>query len=268
MKPRPRSSWINWIAWISLASLYLPMVAIAIFSVNISRYGLVWHGFTVDWYLRLFRNPYVLEALRNTLLLASISTAISTVIGTLMAIGIHRFPWPRGAGRFFDFCVYLPVVTPDIIFAIAAVVSFALLRSFSRWFEPGLFTMICAHVTFQVAFVELIVASRLATIGLSIEEAARDLYASSGYVLRKITLPLLAPGIAAGALIAFTLSLDDFVISFFTSGPESVTLPIFIYASLRRGVTPEIHALSTLIFLATVLLVLGAQSIMSEPKET
>ncbi len=264
---RRLSPWIGAAAGFSLVLLYLPMLAVAVFSVNTSRYGLVWRGFTMDWYVRLFHNPYVLEAARNTLVLALVSTVISTALGTLMALGMHRFPWPGWVRRVLDFCVYLPVVTPDIIFAVAAVVSFALLRVTIPLFEPGLFTMICAHVAFQIAFVELVVASRLATIGRSVEEAARDLYADAWYAMRHVTLPLLMPGIAAGALMAFTLSLDDFVISFFTAGPESVTLPIFIYASLRRGVTPEIHALSTLIFLATIVLVLTVQFIIRKPEE-
>jgi spermidine/putrescine transport system permease protein len=134
-----------------------------------------------------------------------------------------------------------------------------LLRAVSSIFNPGLLTMIVAHVTFQIAFVALVVQSRLATIGRTLEEAARDLYADTWILLRRVMLPLLMPGIVAGAMLAFTLSLDDFVISFFTAGPDSTTLPIFIFASVRRGVTPEIHALSTLIFLVTVLLVIGIE---------
>ncbi len=259
--------WVALFAVAGLALLYLPMLAVAVFSLNVSRYGLVWRGFTLDWYVRLFQNPYILDAAWNTLVLALVSTLIATVLGTLMALGMHRFPWPASFRRFLDFSVYLPVITPDIIFAVAAVTAFILLRSAWSVFEPGLFTMICAHVTFQIAFVELVVAGRLAVIGRQVEEAARDLYADSWTILRHITLPLLAPGIAAGAMLAFTLSLDDFVISFFTSGPDSVTLPIFIYSSLRRGVTPEIHALSTLIFLVTVLLVLAVQFLTRTQKE-
>jgi spermidine/putrescine transport system permease protein len=127
--------------------------------------------------------------------------------------------------------------------------------------------MIVAHVTFEVAFVALVVHSRLATIGRTVEEAARDLYAGTGGVMRRVVLPLLAPGIVAAAMMAFTLSLDDFVISFFTAGPDSTTLPIFIYASVRRGVTPEIHALSTLIFVFTILLVLGLERLTRKGKE-
>ena len=128
-------------------------------------------------------------------------------------------------------------------------------------------TMIVAHVTFQVSFVALVVGSRLATIGHSVEEAARDLYAGTWRTLRTVTFPLLAPGIVSGAMLAFTLSLDDFVISFFTSGPSSLTLPLYIYGSLRRGITPEIHALSTIVFLVTVALVFALQILSRSPKE-
>jgi len=155
--------------------------------------------------------------------------------------------------------LYLPVVTPDIILAAALVVAFSFLRLVSGIFELGMVSMIIGHVTFQIAFVALVVQSRLRSLGRDLDEAARDLYASYGYYVRRVLLPLLAPGIVAGAMLAFTLSLDDFVISFFTAGPTSQTLPLFIYASVRRGVTPEIHALSTLIFLATVLLVLMSE---------
>jgi spermidine/putrescine transport system permease protein len=153
------------------------------------------------------------------------------------------------------------VVTPDIIFAAALVVAFGLLRSVSTLFNPGLLTMIIGHVTFQIAFVAIVVHSRLALLGRTLDEAARDLYAARAQLLRRVTLPLLAPGIVAGAMLAFILSLEDFVISFFTAGPESTTLPIFIYSSVRRGVTPEIHALSTIVFLVTVVLVIGWEAL-------
>jgi spermidine/putrescine transport system permease protein len=247
--------WLKAVALITLGFLYLPMAAVAVFSVNSARYGLAWGGFTLHWYRDLFHNELVLSAARNTLILAVVSTAVATVLGTLMAIGMARFPWPRAVRGFLDFLVYLPVVSPDIIFAAALVVAFGILQSVSAVFRPGLLNMIIGHVTFQIAFVAIVVHSRLALLGPTLEEAARDLYSARLHLLRKVTLPLLAPAIVAGAMLAFTLSLEDFVISFFTAGPESTTLPVFIYASLRRGVTPEIHALSTLVFLATVVLV-------------
>ncbi|HOA74786.1 MAG TPA: ABC transporter permease [Phycisphaerae bacterium] len=260
--------WITWLALGTLAFLYVPMLAVAVASVNRGRHGFTWRGFTFAWYTRLFGNEHVLEAARNTLVLAAISTLIATVLGTALAIGMSRFPWPRWVRRYLDLAVYLPVVTPDIIFAAALVVAFSVLRVLSPMFELGLPAMIVAHVTFQVAFVALVVRSRLASIGPHIEEAARDLYADTPGLLRRVMIPLLMPGIVAGAMLAFTLSLDDFVISFFTAGPESQTLPILIYGSLRRGLSPEIHALSTLIFLVTVLLVLGLERMTWLAKES
>jgi len=243
----------------TIVLLYLPMIVVAIYSFNAAPRGFVWRGFTFDWYVRLWHSDPAWEYATNTLILAVASTAISTLLGTLLALGMNRFPWHKRVKGGFDLLVYLPVVTPDIVFAAALVVAFALLRYVATIFEPGMTTMIIAHVTFQIAFVAMVVQARLATFGRTLEEAARDLYASTGYLMRRVTLPLLAPGIFAGAMLAFTLSLDDFVISFFTKGPDSTTLPIWIHAEFRRGITPLHHALSTIIFLTTVLLVLGLE---------
>jgi len=255
------------VAVATLAFLYLPLLAVAALSFNSSRFGTAWQGFTLRWYLQLSRNGVVLSAAANTLILALVSTAVSTVLGTALAIALDRFPWPRWMRRAVDAVVYVPVVTPDIVFAVGMLLAFETARRFLGGLHLGMGTMMMAHVTFQISFVALTVGSRLATIGRSVEEAARDLYASSFYAMRRVTFPLLAPGVVAGAMLAFTLSLDDFVISFFTSGPSSVTLPLYIYGSLRRGITPEIHALSTVVFLATVALVFLAQLFSRSPKE-
>jgi spermidine/putrescine transport system permease protein len=243
----------------TMGFLYLPLVAVAVFSVNATRYGLVWKGFTLDWYLKLIQNEFILEAAWNTLVLAVVSTVVATILGTILAIGMDRFPWSRRTNTFLDLVLHIPVVIPDIILAAALVVAFGLLRAASSLFEPGLFNMIIGHITFQISFVALVVRSRLVTIGRDVEEAARDLFASTPYLLWRVTLPLLLPGIVAGAMLAFTLSLDDFVISFFTAGPDSVTLPLFIFAAVRRGVTPQIHALSTLVVLITVVMIIGME---------
>jgi spermidine/putrescine transport system permease protein len=250
---------ITAMAIFTMGFLYLPLAAVAVFSVNATRYGLVWRGFTLDWYTKLIQNEFILEAAWNTLVLAVVSTVVATVLGTVLAIGMDRFPWNRKANTFLDLVLHIPVVIPDIILAAALVVAFGLLRAASSLFEPGLFNMIIGHITFQISFVALVVRSRLVGIGRDVEEAARDLFAGTSYMLRRITLPLLAPGIVAGAMLAFTLSLDDFVISFFTAGPESVTLPLFIFAAVRRGVTPQIHALSTLVVLITVVMIIGME---------
>lgn len=255
-----RRNWIiQSISLATIAFLYLPLFGVAVFSVNAAPRGLVWKGFTLDWYVKLFDNEMILSSAWNTLLLAVISTLIATVIGTLLAIGLSRYPWGKKTNTFLDVVLHIPVVIPDIIMAGALVVAFGMLRAVSEIFEPGLFNMIIGHITFQIAFVALVVKSRLASIGHDIEEAARDLFASNWYLMRKVMIPLMMPGIVAGAMLAFTLSLDDFVLSFFTAGPESQTLPLFIYAAVRRGVTPQIHALSTLIVLITVILVIVAE---------
>lgn len=251
----------------TLVFLYLPLLAVAAMSLNAARFGVAWKGLSFRWYAQLAGNEVVLAAAGNTLLLAAVSTLIATVLGTLLAIGLERFPWPRWMRRVVDGVVYVPVVTPDIVFAVGMLLAFEAVRQVLGGLRLGMGTMIVAHVTFQISFVALVVGSRLATIGRSVEEAARDLYAGTWRALRTVTFPLLAPGIVAGAMLAFTLSLDDFVISFFTSGPSSLTLPLYIYGSLRRGITPEIHALSTIVFLVTVALVLVLQLLSRSPKE-
>jgi spermidine/putrescine transport system permease protein len=251
----------------TLVLLYLPLLAVAALSLNASRYGTSWQGFSFTWYLKLATNDVVLGAAVNTLFLAAVSTVAATVLGTLLALGLERFPWPRWMRRVIDGAVYIPVVTPDIVFAVGMLLAFEAVRGIASGLRLGMGTMIVAHVTFQISFVALVVMSRLAGVGRTVEEAARDLYAGTWYALRRVTFPLLAPGVVAAAMLAFTLSLDDFVISFFTSGPSSVTLPLYIYGSLRRGITPELHALSTIIFLVTVSLVLILQLLIKTKEE-
>ncbi|UQZ89660.1 spermidine/putrescine ABC transporter permease PotC [Deltaproteobacteria bacterium Smac51] len=255
------------VAIASLIFLYIPSVAVAVFSVNNAKYGLTWKGFTWKWYEMLFQNEIILEAALNSLFVALVSTAVATLLGTALALGLDRFPWPRRLGKVMDLLVHLPVVTPDIILAAALVVTFSVLRNISSSFDMGMLTLVLGHITFQISFVTLVVRSRLASLGRDIDEAARDLYASGTYLFFRVTLPLLMPGILAGAMLAFTLSLDDFIISFFTHGPDSVTLPIYIYSSVRRGISPEIHALSTLVMLATVILVIVAERVSRFRKE-
>jgi spermidine/putrescine transport system permease protein len=244
--------------------LYIPLLCVAIFSVNASKYGLDWGGFTLSWYGKMFNNEAILRATMNTFILAVVSTLLSTILGTMLAIGMYRFPWKKKTLSKLDTLLHLPVVTPDIIFAVALVIAFSVIRSLTGLFELGMASMIVGHVTFQISFVALVVRGRMELIGHEVEEAAYDLYADHKRVLFKVLLPLLKPGIMAGAMLAFTLSLDDFVISFFTAGPKSTTLPLFIYASLKRGVTPEIHALSTVVMILTIILVTVMQRITAK----
>ncbi|MBM3876921.1 MAG: ABC transporter permease [Verrucomicrobia bacterium] len=229
------------------AFLYAPLLVVVLFSFNASRFGTGWHGFTLQWYRALWENNLALDAAKNTLLLAAASTGISTVLGTMLGVGLaRRF---RGAGL-VQRALYLPVFIPDVVLAASLLLFLGLLRRWTGWFELGLMTMVLAHVTFQIPFVAIVVRARMSGMDPSLEEAARDLGATPAQVFRHVTLPLLVPGVLAAALLAFTLSLDDFVVSFFTSGPGSTTLPILIYSSVKRGITPDINALSALLVLA------------------
>jgi spermidine/putrescine transport system permease protein len=247
---RPVSIGLRLISWLLFAFLYIPILVVVVYSFNEAKFGTDFTGFTLKWYTKLFENETVAAATVNTLVLALISTAIATVMGSLLGYGLYKFRFP-GAGL-VQWLMYIPVVTPDIVMAIALLLTYAFLRQFLPIFEPGMFTMVVAHITFQVAFVAIIVRSRLSLLDPALEEAARDLYAGPLATIWQVTLPLAMPGIISGALLAFTLSVDDFVISFFTAGPTSQTLPIYIYSSVKRGVTPEINALSTIIILVTI----------------
>jgi len=257
-RTRRTSLWVRALSWTGIVLLFLPLLAVAVSSVNANKHGQTWGGFTLSWYIDLFGAKPVLEATWNTLFVAAISTALSTVLGTLLAIALHRTPWPKSVRRWFEGAILLPVVTPDILFAVALIGAFGVLRHLSRIWEPGYLTLVVGHATFQISFVVLVVRSRLASIGPEQMEAARDLYATTWDAWRRAILPQLSGAILAGSLLAFTLSLDDFVISFFTSGPGSATLPLYIYASVRRGLSPVLHALSTVLLCVTLLAILGA----------
>jgi spermidine/putrescine transport system permease protein len=231
--------------------LYAPLAVVVVYSFNAARFGAGWAGFTTQWYAALLDNTQALSAARNTLLLGALSTAISTVLGTLLGFGLQRFEFP--GKRLFSGLLYVPVVVPDIILAVAMLMFYSLARSWLGLFELGLATMVLAHVTFQIPFVAIVVRSRLVGFDPAIEEAAHDLGATEWQTFWHVTLPLISPGILAGTMLAFILSLDDFVVSFFTSGPGSTTLPILIYSSVKRGITPDINALSTIIVAASVL---------------
>jgi spermidine/putrescine transport system permease protein len=237
------------IAVLATAFLYLPLAVIVGFSFNSAPHG-AWREFTLQWYFALARNGVALNAAKTTALLAAGSTLISTVLGTMLALGLSRSFRFR---RTLEAGVMLPVVVPDIIMAVGLLLLFREFRERLGWFEPGLLTMIIGHVTFQIPFVALVVRARLSGLDASLEEAARDLGATPWQAFWRIKFPLIAPGIAAGALLAVTLSLDDFVVSFFTTGPGATTLPILIYSSVKRGITPEINAISSLFILAAIL---------------
>ncbi|HAM70380.1 MAG TPA: spermidine/putrescine ABC transporter permease [Verrucomicrobiales bacterium] len=230
--------------------LYLPIGVVVLHSFNAARRGGPWAGFTLEYYRTLLESPEKLSAVQNTLTLAIASTALSTLLGTMLGYGLSRHSLP--GKRLFAWLLYLPVMIPDIVAAVAMLICFSAVRDRLGLLELGLPTMIIAHVTFQIPFVAIVIRSRLAGLDPAMEEAAHDLGADGWQAFRHVTLPLMAPGILAAAALSFTLSIDDFVVSFFTAGPGSTTLPILIYSSVKRGITPEINALSTLIVLASV----------------
>jgi spermidine/putrescine transport system permease protein len=257
MNPRASGRWVLALLAAGLYGfLYLPLAVVVVFSFNLAQHGLAWQGWTLDWYRRLLADDLALAAARNTLVLGAASTALATALGTALALGLHRLG-PRVRQR-AQRLLQVPIFIPDIVMAAAMLLFYALARRWLGLFEPGLGTMILAHVTFQVPFVTLVVGARLAGLDPALEEAARDLGATPGRAFRHVTLPLILPGVLAAAMLALTLSLDDFVVSFFTSGPGTTTLPILIYSSVKRGVTPEINALATVLVLGSLLATLGA----------
>ncbi len=237
-------------AYLLLIFLYLPILILLIYSFNASQRGAVWTGFTFHWYKVLMQDRAIGKAVEVTLWVGFWSTLISTIFGTLAALALERFPRFRGKLA-FDAVLYLPIIIPDIVMAISTLLFFVVLGvPLSRY------TILIAHVAFNVAYVSVVVRARLADMDRTLEEAAMDLGADEWRTFRFITLPLLMPGIIAGALMAFTLSLDDFVITFFVSGPGSTTLPVRVYSMIRLGVTPEVNAISALMLLGSVTLLL------------
>ena len=230
--------------------LYAPIAVVVLQSFNQAPRGTEWRGFTTGWYGALAQNEPAQHATIITLALAAMSTAFSTTLGTLLALALRRGPF--FGRRFAEATLQGVIVVPDIVMAIALLMFYAVLRQWTDALAPGLFTMTLAHITLQIPFVTLVVRARLAGLDPSLTEAAHDLGANRWQCFRHVTLPLIWPGILAGALLAFTLSLDDFVVGFFTTGPGATTLPIFIYSSVKRGLTPDINALSTLLVLASV----------------
>ncbi|MTV25003.1 ABC transporter permease [Nitriliruptoraceae bacterium ZYF776] len=251
-------------AWLVFAFLYLPILVLVVLSFNDNDRIGIWSGFSFRWYGEMFGNPRVMGALWNSVVVALVSTAIATVLGTMAALSLERFRY-RGQ-RVFDGLLYLPVIIPDITMAVMLLLFFVqafdlVLLATGVSLSRGLGTITLAHVAFNISFVALVVRARLAGLDDSLEEAAADLYASRWQAFRRVTLPLIAPGIAGGALLALTLSLDDVVITEFVSGAGSTTLPVYVFGALRRGVTPLINAVSVLMLAGSVLLVVTALAV-------
>jgi spermidine/putrescine transport system permease protein len=254
--PAHARSWSR--AWLSAHAalvylfLYTPIAVLALYSFNRSRQTAAWTGFTLDWYRQLLANESILRAVRTSLLVASLTTLVTTVAGTMVALALarHRFRGERATRA----ALYLPVIVPEVVLGAALVTFFGVGR-----LRLGLGTVVIAHVVFCLSFVAIVVRARLAGFDRTLEEAAADLGAGRWETFRRVTLPLLLPGIAAAALLSFTVSLDDYVITSFVAGVGSTTLPLQIYSMLKVGVTPEVNAVSTLLLLVTVLLIAVAQ---------
>jgi spermidine/putrescine transport system permease protein len=253
----------NWIlggnAALVFGFLYLPVVILIIFSFNNTRSVAVFTGFSTEWYTSLAQNEELLDAARNSLLVGTITTVVSTLIGTLTALAMERYRFKLRTS--FDANLYLPIVIPEIVMGIALLLFlnqalFPFLQNvFGLRATTGLHTITISHIAFDIPFVYVIVRARLADFDRSLEEAAADLGADEWETFKRITLPLLMPGIIGGALMAFTLSLDDYLITVFTKGIREQTMPLYIYSLVRRGVTPEINALSTALLLGSIGLV-------------
>jgi spermidine/putrescine transport system permease protein len=232
-------------AAVTYVFLFAPIVVLVVFSFNDNRRTFVWHGFTLDWYPRLFANADLLASLRLTFLVAFIAVVVATALGSLLGLGLARLKF-RGSGS-TETLILLPMVTPEIIMGISLLIFFTQLLSPI----PPIGRISLAHITFCISYVAVVVRARAANMDPRLEEAARDLGASAWGAFRYVTLPLIRPAIFAGAMLAFALSFDDVVVTSFNSGPGATTLPVAIYSAIKFGVSPQINAISTII-VATV----------------
>ncbi|WP_017364862.1 spermidine/putrescine ABC transporter permease PotC [Methylococcus capsulatus] len=241
------------------AFLYLPMAVLILGSFNASKYGIGWQGFTLDWYESLANDAEILTAARNSLAVAALSASLATVVGTLGAVGLHRYRF-RGR-KFLMGLLFVTLMSPDIVMAVSLLVLFIGLH-----LELGLFTLWLAHTGFCLPFVTLTVHARLQGFDNALVEAARDLGAGEWTAIRRVVLPLALPAIAAGWLMSFTLSLDDAVVSFFVTGPDFEVLPLRIYSMVRLGVKPEVNALASLLFAVSLSFVVLAQWLLHKDR--
>ncbi len=254
--------------------LYAPIALIAGFSFNSGKYAMDWQGFSLEWYGKAFSNPLITEALVTSLTIALMTAFISAAFGTMAALGLERTSgWVRVT---FDALIYIAIMVPGIVIGISTLIAFVTLFDLINPFfiaawnwkiEMGVWTVIAAHVLFNIAVVALLIRARLQGMDRSLVEASEDLYATPWGTFRQVVLPLLAPSILAGFLLAFTFSFEDFIIAFFVAGPN-VTLPIYVFSSIRRGVTPEINAVGTVMLLSTFALLIVAQVILQRGQRT
>ena len=251
-KKQSAVGWLRLPLILTYAFLYIPIAVLVVMSFNSSKTPFVWQGFSTRWYGELVNNELIREGFINTMIVAISATILATILGTLLAIGVARY----FRSAIVEAYSLTPAIIPDLALAIGLLAFFSLVGV-----TLSLFSVLLSHVVFCMAFVAAVVIARLGQTDASLEEASRDLGASASTTFFKITLPSLAPGIIAGALLVFNLSLDEFVIAFFTNGPTTPTLPIVIYSMVRFGVTPEINALAAILLLVSFTIVLSAQRI-------
>jgi len=256
------SRWVNRVlglhSWVVYLFFYAPIAVLVFLSFNDNRLVTVWTGASLRWYREMLQNDQVLAAIRNSLIVAAVSTLVSVILGTAAALGLERFRW-KGR-QLFDGLLYLPIIIPDVTMAVMMLLFFVQVFGFVELaFGPriglGLATISLSHIAFNISFVAVVVRARLAGLDPALEEAAADLYADRRRAFLHVTLPLIMPGVLGGALLALTLSLDDVVITSFVSGPGSTTLPVYVFGLVKRGVTPLINAVSTVMLVASMLLV-------------
>lgn len=243
-KPQLKISWQAIFTALMFFFMYLPIAVLTFYSFNKSRYSAGWEGFTLEWYVKLFEDDRILTALKNSLTVAFAAVAVAAVIGTLMAVGLAKYKF-RGKSLYVGVS-YLPLIIPDIAIAVATLVFLAALG-----IRLSIWTIVAAHIVFCLAYVALVVSTRLADLDPHLEEAALDLGATPVEAFIKVLLPQLIPGIVSGCLLAFVLSLDDFLIASFTAGSGATTLPMEIFSRIRTGVKPDINALSVILILGS-----------------
>ena len=249
---RPRNPLLSFYAWVVYGVLFAPIVVLILFSFNNSKRNFVWRGFTLDWYPTLFADRELLAAVWVTLQVAAISVVVTTILGTLLGLGLARTKGGRAAAA-SDTLILLPMVTPEIVTGISLLLFFALLFNANG----SILQIAVAHIAFSISYVAVIVRSRAVSLDPRMEEAARDLGATPRETFVHVTLPLIASAVAAGALMSFALSFDDLIITSFNAGVGSSTLPLYIYSRIKFGVTPEINAISTIVVVTTAVLIIG-----------
>lgn len=243
-----RRTWLLAASLGDLLFLYLPIAVLIVYSFNAAKLAMTWQGFSLQWYAALARDHALLVAMGNSLLIAVTSTAIATLLGVSAAVGLERLP--RRCRAWLDGVLLLPLVMPEIMMGVALLLFFVLINM-----PLGLLTVTISHAAFNLPVVIVLVRARLRKLDPHLEEAARDLGATPWQAFRRITLPLLRPAVLGAALLAFTISLDDFVVTFFTAGPGATTLPLKVYSMIKTGISPEINALSAILVVASMALV-------------